>query len=116
MTTVADPMTYPTVELAGQKYVVKFRCGDAIRLKAEHGIDLFALQSEKMRGTDGVDSIIKLLRAGLAHQVTYSVEELSDMIPLDQIRAIDKIVAEAIKKAFPTPTTAAPAPAETPLP
>lgn len=93
-----DPIDYPKITIAGREVEVKFRCGDAIQLYKQYGIDLWSLKVPAATA-ERAEWLLRLLAAGIAHAGSTSVEELSNSIGIAQLNVVDKVIAEALKKA-----------------
>lgn len=92
-----DPQTYPTVEIAGEKYEVKFRNYDLIRLKKEHGIDLLSGVTA-LKGADALEQVGKMLSAGIAHQKALSVEEIINGMDFSKLASYAEAANQALLK------------------
>lgn len=99
MENVADPIQYPTLTLGAETFEVRFRCGDIIRLKKDHGIDIGEVK--QLKGSDALEYTLLLLSAGIAHQAKKTVEELADMVDLAELPKVSAALTEALKKASP---------------
>lgn len=99
----SDPIEYPTVLIDGKPVEVKFRCGDIIRLKRDHGIDI--AEVKELKGADALEHTLKMLSAGISHKVQKSSDELMDLVDLADFMKIADAVTGAIKKAFPQAKT-----------
>lgn len=109
-----DPEQYPTIEIPsatpGQppdKYVVKFRVSDLVRL-ASQGIDLMV--ATEVKGVEALTRSVKVLCAGIAHQVTLDPEQMYDRVDMLMLPEIAEVIKQAISKVPPQP----PAKPETP--
>jgi hypothetical protein len=109
-TTTISPIEYPKITLDGKSYEVKFRVGDIIRLKKDHGIDI-SIKLD-LKGIEAFSTGIQMLSAGLAHEVQFSVDQLADMIPLAEFPTVLQAVTQALAKATPQAVTT---PSPTPI-
>lgn len=97
-TTQTDPIQYPTVTFNdGTTVEVKFRCGDIIRLKKDHHIDL--AEQVKLDWSESMTRSLTILSAGIAHQVKKSADDLADLIDWANLGAVTTAINEAVKKA-----------------
>lgn len=87
---------YPKISLDGQAYEVRFRIGDIIRLKKEHGLVLG--EHLKLAGDDGLENAMKVLSAGLAHAIILTPEQIADKIDLASFGEVIFTVIEAMGK------------------
>lgn len=99
--TVADPIVYPKIHIAGELVEVKFRCGDIIRLQKD-GVDIGEMR--QLKGVEAMQQTLKMLSAGIAHQTKKTADELADLIDLAELPAIANAIGEALKKASPQAT------------
>lgn len=105
-TTATDPVEYPTVKFNdGTQVEVKFRCGDIIRLKKDHQIDLG--EQVKLDWTDSMQRSLTILSAGIAHQVKKTADELADLVDWANLGNVSIAINDAIKKASAQITLAA---------
>jgi hypothetical protein len=93
-------ISYPTIVLGGQEIPIKFRLGDVIRLKKNYSIDVEKLDFGSTLA-EFADKVSVLLSAAVAHQVSYSPEQISDMVDMGDMLDLSRKMGEAIKKAIP---------------
>lgn len=91
---IPDPVEYPTIEIKGEKYPLKWPISSIIKLKKEHGIDIADMGTP---GTAGIENALQIIRIGVAHQKQFTLEELADAF---ELKDLDKITA-AVQAAFP---------------
>lgn len=108
-----DPIEYPTLTLGGERFEVKFRSGDIIRLKKTNSIDLFQMGKETLTGVEALERTLVLLAAGISHQATKTVEELGNLVDLADVPRVAQAINTAILKAAPQATPANPEAAAT---
>ena len=94
-----DPVSYPTVQIDGKAVEVKFRCGDIIRLKKVHKIEIEKLDTGNL--ADNLERSLTILSAGISHQVKKTVDELMDSINFADFKDIAAAIGESLKKAIP---------------
>lgn len=103
-----DAFTFPTIELGGKQYEIKFRIGDLKRLQKNHNVDVFAGGMEPLKGVEAVDRSLLLLQHGLAHAQEFTAEQLSDLIVFQDFPAMIVAVSEALSKVRPQPVATPP--------
>lgn len=98
---------YPTLELGGKKYTIKFTRGGFVYRLSKSGTDLESL----VKGRNFA-AVMDVLFAALWGQFDGSVEDLAELVLVESKTAeVGAIVRDAIKKVFP-PTTKPDATAE----
>jgi len=101
-------VVYPTVELGGRIYVVKFTRGGILYRLSKAGVDLAALGT-----VHGFATIIDTLHAALFGQYVGDAESLAELVLAeDKAEQVGEAVSEALKKAFPPIQTPAAGPAD----
>lgn len=92
-----DPISYPKITIGEETLEVRFRQSDVIALLKDDGINIL----EPFTGPkiETVERNLKLLRRGLMHAHSYTVEELGDALDFGQVGEVDGVVGAAIKKA-----------------
>jgi hypothetical protein len=104
-----DLVNYPSVELGGKTFTLKYRYKDMKLLADEHKIDLFEVPafSEKidekfvpLRGLALMDRVIKLL----AYGAQISVEEAAEVITVRDMPDAINAIRQAVVKASPQAT------------
>lgn len=97
-TTLTDPIQYPTVAFNdGTTVEVKFRCGDILRLKKVHQIDL--AEKVTLDWDANMTRSLTILSAGIAHQMQKSADDLADLVDWANLGAVTAAINEAVKKA-----------------
>jgi hypothetical protein len=99
--TTTDPVKYPTINLGGKEYELKYRLSDMVNLAKEHQIDLF-VKTETI-GVAGLERLAKVIAAGLTHTgegITY--EHVLESIDVGEVPIYSLAVIEAQKKASPS--------------
>jgi hypothetical protein len=91
-----DPVQYPRIELGGVDYELKFRSGDVVKLFREHQIDL--MERSESRGAAALDRMQKIFQAGVAHQVSLTLEEIGNLIPLERTLEVQLVISQALSK------------------
>ncbi len=110
-----DPITYPTITLNdGQTYELKFRVGDIIRLKKDHGIEIGVQMN--LKGIEGIDMGLKLLTAALAHKIVLTPEQAGDLIDMANFPEVMGAITEALGKVSARSKALLPTPADTTAP
>lgn len=94
-----DPVIYPTVNIDGKPIEVKFRCGDIIRLKKVHGIEIEKLDTGNL--ASNLEQSLTILSAGISHAVTKTTEELGDLIAFTDFKDVAAAIGNSLKKAIP---------------
>ncbi len=97
---------YPTIELGGKTYTVKFTRGGLLYRLSKSGSSLADLRTNKNFAT-----LIDILHAALHGQYDGTSLELAELISssddwIEKYKQMDEAINEAIKKAFP-PTASA---------
>jgi hypothetical protein len=103
---------YPTIELDGKMYTVKFTRGALLYRLSKSGSSLADLRTNKNFAT-----LIDILHAGLYGQYDGTSLELAELISsgddfVAKYKQMDEVISEAIKKAFPPTASATVAGAE----
>ncbi len=99
---------YPTVELGGRLYQVKFTRGGIMYRLSKAGVDLAMLGTTK-----GFATMIDTLHAALFGQYLGDAESLAELVLAeDKSVQVADAVTEALKKAFPPTQTPAAVTAE----
>ena len=95
---------YPTIELGGKLYIVKFTRGGIMYRLSKAGVDITTLGTAR-----GFSSIIDMLHAALFGQYLGDAESLAELvINENKTSVVSNAINEALGKAFPpTQTTAA---------
>ena len=103
-----DPITYPTVQVGGETFKLKFRHQDLKRLADEEHIDLFdvPLFSQRLdnetvvplRGLDLMDRTIRLFSHGVRHERDLSVSAAADLISIRELPDVIDAVKLAMSK------------------
>lgn len=90
-------ITYPTLELGGKTYTVKFSRGGMLYRLSKTGTNLADLKGQKSFAT-----LVDVLHAALFGQYQGTSEELADLLLSEgKAMAAGEAVSEALKKAFP---------------
>lgn len=98
-----DPVIYPTVVIDGKPIEVKFRCGDIIRLKKVHQIEIEKLDTGNL--ASNLEQSLTILSAGISHAITKTTDELADAIDFTDFKDIAAAIGESLKKAIPQTKT-----------
>jgi len=94
---------YPTLELGGKVYTVKFTRGGLMYRVSKNGGSL-----AELIGNTSFAAIFDILTAALHGQYTGTAEQLADIaIEEDKLSEIREVLDKAIKKAFPPTQTVA---------
>ncbi len=94
---------YPTIELGGREYTVKFTRGGILYRLNKNGANLSDLGGSKSFAT-----LVDVLHAALFGQFNGTTDELAELIVAEEkILAADHAVSEALKKVFPPTQSAA---------
>ncbi len=98
---------YPTIELGGKTYTVKFTRGALLYRLSRKGSSLADLGTSKNFG-----ALIDILHAGLYGQYDGTPLELAELISneddwIEKYKQVDVVVGEALKKVFPPKASAA---------
>ena len=102
-------LQFPTLDLGGKTYIVKFTRGGLLYRLNKAGANLGDLGGPK-----SLAMYIDLLHAALWDQYDGAPDQLADLIfSEDKMSLVGEVVNEALKKVFPPPTPAA-APADQP--
>lgn len=94
-----DQVIYPKVQIDGKEIEVRFRCGDIVRLKKDHKIDIEKLTSESLAAN--IEQTLTVLCAGIAHATKKTAGELMDVIDFTNFKDIAQAIGESLKKAIP---------------
>jgi hypothetical protein len=95
---------YPTIELGGVRYVIKFTRGGLLYRLSKGGVSFADLASNK-----SFSAVMDILHAALFGQYDRSAEDLADLVMSEgKFAEVSEVIQDAIKKVFP-PTEAAPA-------
>lgn len=96
-------ITYPTIELGGKVYTVKFTRGGLLYRLSKQGTNLADL-----RGSRNFATLVDVLFAGLYGQYEGTSEDLAELILSEnKSSAMDEVIAEALKKVTPSTNAAA---------
>lgn len=97
-------IVYPTIELGGKTYTVKFTRGGLLYRLSKSGTNIADLRNSPRY----ISTLIECLHAALFDQFGGTPIELAELVyDEDKISLVDQVVAEALKKVFPSPTKAA---------
>ncbi len=99
---------YPTLELGGVTYTVKFSRGGILYRLSKSGTNLSDLRAGSGKS---FATVIDVLHAALFDQYMGDAESLAELVMSeDKIALASEVVSEALKKVFPpTPVAAPPA-------
>lgn len=93
---------YPTLELGGKTYIVKFSRGGILYRLSKSGTSLMDLTG----GSKNFAAVIDVLHAALFSQFDGSQEDLAELVLAENKTAeVSAAIGEALKKVFP-PTSA----------
>jgi len=102
-------LQFPTLELGGKTYIVKFTRGGLIYRLNKNGAEL------DLYGPKRIAANIDLLHAALWGQFEGTAEGLADLVfAEDKLTLVGEILGEALKKVFPPTPKPAAAPADQP--
>ena len=94
---------YPTIELGGKVYTVRFTRGGILYRLNKNGINL-----AELGGARSFSTLIDVFHAALHGQYAGTPEDLAELVVSEEkAQAVDTAVAEALKKVFPPTQTAA---------
>ena len=97
-----EAIEYPTITLgdpprvAPEEFTVRYRAGDIIRLKKNHNINLLGKMEFNL--SEGLDTSMAILAAGVAHQKQFTVEEIADLVDFACIGEVIAGILEAVGK------------------
>lgn len=95
-------ITYPTIELGGKTYTVKFTRGGLLYRLSKQGVNLASLNSVNRFAT-----LVDILFAGLYGQYEGTSEDLAELVLSENKSAnMDDVIAEALKKVTPSSSAA----------
>lgn len=104
---------YPTVELGGKTYTVKFTRGGLLYRLSKTGTNLADLTGTGKR----FSAVMDVLHAAFFGQYDGTVEELAELVfSEEKMTEVGAALDEALKKVFPVPPTAATESAEASAP
>lgn len=93
-----SPITYPTVELQGETFPIRFTWADIRRLK-QRGIDVYEL-NKTVSAFELHDRNMEILAAGLSHTgKDFTADSLAGMIDFNDLGKVTVAVTEALVKA-----------------
>ena len=102
-------LSFPTLELGGKLYVVKFTRGGLLYRLNKNGAEL------NLGGPKSIAATIDLLYAALWNQFVGTEEQLADLVfTEDKMVLVGEILGDALKKVFPPTPTPAAVPADQP--
>lgn len=94
---------YPTLELGGKTYVIKFTRGGLLYRMSKNGAD-----PRDLAGPKSIAAVIDILHATLFGQFDGSPEQLADIVFSEgKFQASSDAVLDAVKKVFPPTQTVA---------
>lgn len=100
---------YPTIELGGVVYTVKFTRGGLLYDLSKSGSRISDLRTNKNLAT-----LVDILHAGIFGQYIGSQKDLCELVyEEDKIKLVDEVISEALKKVFPPTSSAAAVAVET---
>lgn len=91
-----DPQPHPVIEFGGNKYELKFRASDVIRLKKEHQIELHEVRT--FIGAEALEKTLQTLQAAVRHQEDIPFEKLAELVEWQRMPEVSVAIQEAISK------------------
>ncbi len=91
---------YPTIVVEGKPHHLILKWRDAQRLQELHGIDVF-VGIQFGQGYERMAVMSKILSVALARSVTYTPEQLQDILDIRDIQDITEAVTQMLLKVRP---------------
>ena len=102
-------LEFPTLELGGKMYIVKFTRGGLLYRLNKNGAEL------NLGGPKTISATVDLLYAALWNQFQGTPEDLADLVfGEEKMLLVGQVLGEALKKVFPPTPIPAAAPADQP--
>src|SRR5258708_39749961 len=93
-----DPQPHPIIEFGGNKYELKFRASDVIRLKKEHQIELHEVRT--FIGAEALEKRLQTLQAAVRNQEDIPFEKLAERVEWQHMPEVNVAIQEAIYKVY----------------